>query len=567
LGPINRVAGRACHDRKPMSTPHPRPFYYLENFQTALTWLGERYEDLLNDEERAFMRAFEALPQASSALLVRMVMRKGALFRTGKLDYAEIGCPRAAAAPLVDLGWVDDQPLLGLTEVFALLRKAEIASAFRLTARLRAAPKGELMAALAATFIERRTFNAWCPDVDEVVYRVRVLDLCERLRLMFFGNFDQDWSQFVLADLGIFNYEKVVVPASARAFQRREHIEDFHAIYRCREQFHREESGAAILASVPAPITDNPWLESRRAKLLFRVGQRYEKEGDLDAALSVYCDCAYPGARVRAIRVLERQERWEHASALAAQAEAAPEDEVERQQLARIVPRLRRRLGVVEAARKRPSGWLTFELNVPATGEDLPVELATSAFLTEPDAPVHYVENTLINSLFGLLCWDVVFLPLPGAFFHAFHSAPADLYTPDFHRRREKEFAASFAQLASGAYRQTIRRNFLLKAGIQSAFVSWGWLTEELLDIALECLPPAHLQHCFHRILRDVKTNRAGFPDLIQFWPRERRYRMIEVKGPGDRLQDNQIRWLDYCASHGMPVSVCHVRWAATGAP
>jgi hypothetical protein len=59
-----------------------------------------------------------------------------------------------------------------------------------------------------------------------------------------------------------------------------------------------------------------------------------------------------------------------------------------------------------------------------------------------------------------------------------------------------------------------------------------------------------------------VKTNRAGFPDLIQFWPRERRYRMIEVKGPGDRLQDNQIRWLHYCSSHGMPVSVCHVRWA-----
>ena len=102
--------------------------------------------------------------------------------------------------------------------------------------------------------------------------------------------------------------------------------------------------------------------------------------------------------------------------------------------------------------------------------------------------------------------------------------------------------------------------------GIQSAFVHWGWLSEELLDIALECLPPEHLEHCFHRILRDVKTNRAGFPDLIQFWPRERRYRMIEVKGPGDRLQDNQIRWLDYCASHGMPVSVCHVRWAAAAA-
>ena len=545
-----------------MSEPHPRPFYYLENFQTALAWLRQRYDDLLSEAERAFMRDFEALPTASSALLVRMIMRKGALFRTGKLEYGEIGCPRAAAAPLIGLGWLDDQPLLGLGEVFALMRKAEIAEAFRLTARMRAVPKDELMAWLAATFVERRTFDAWCPRTAEVVYRVRVLGLCERLRLMFFGNFDQNWSEFVLADLGIFNYEKVAVPASARAFQRREHIDDFHTIYRCRESFQREESGEAILASVPPPITDNAWLEARRAKLLFRVGQRYEKDGDLEAALSVYRDCAYPGARVRAVRVLERQDRWEDAAALAAYAEAAPEDEVERQQLARIVPRLLRRLGAREAARRRPSGWLTFELNVPATDDDLPVELATSAFLTEPDAPVHYVENALINSLFGLLCWDVVFLPLPGAFFHEFHSAPADLYTPEFHRRREHEFATCFAQLATGEYQHTIRRNFARKQGIQSAFVSWGWLSEELLEVALECLPPAHLGHCFHRILRDVKTNRAGFPDLIQFWPRERRYRMIEVKGPGDRLQDNQIRWLDYCASAGMPVSVCHVRWA-----
>jgi hypothetical protein len=46
-----------------------------------------------------------------------------------------------------------------------------------------------------------------------------------------------------------------------------------------------------------------------------------------------------------------------------------------------------------------------------------------------------------------------------------------------------------------------------------------------------------------------VKDNRTGFPDLIQFWPAERRYDMIEVKGPGDRLQDNQLRWIDYCGA------------------
>ena len=75
------------------------------------------------------------------------------------------------------------------------------------------------------------------------------------------------------------------------------------------------------------------------------------------------------------------------------------------------------------------------------------------------------------------------------------------------------------------------------------------------------CIPPAHLRKWCERILLDVKENHTGFPDLIRFWPAEKRYQMIEVKGPGDRLQDNQLRWIDYCAAHGMPVSVCYLQW------
>jgi hypothetical protein len=545
-----------------MSTPHPRPFYYLENFQTALAWLRQRYDDLLSDEERAFMSAFEALPVPSRALLVRMVMRKGDLFRSSRLDYPEIGCPRAAAEPLIEAGWLDERPLLGVTALFTLFRKDEIAGIFHLPPSARALLKPELHALVAGSAIECRPLEAWWADSAEVVFRVRVLELCERLRLMFFGNFDQTWSEFVLADLGIFNYEKVALSPAARAFQRREHIENFHAIFRCRQRFQRDEASERILAELPAPAADNAWLASRRAKLMFRIAQRYEKAEDLPAALNLYRTCGHPGARVRAIRVLERAEQWSEAAVLAREAELAPEDDVERQHLSRIVPRLNRRLGGPTASRRRCEGWITFDVSVPAPGDDLSVEHVTRAFLAEPGAPVHYVENALINSMFGLLCWDVIFLPLPGAFFHEFHTAPADLFAPDFQRRREREFEACFAQLSTGEYAATMRRTFERKAGIQSAFVSWGLLTEELLDIALECLPPAHLERCFRRILQDVKTNRAGLPDLIQFWPHERRYRMIEVKGPGDRLQDNQIRWLQFCASHGMPVSVCHVRWA-----
>jgi hypothetical protein len=175
---------------------------------------------------------------------------------------------------------------------------------------------------------------------------------------------------------------------------------------------------------------------------------------------------------------------------------------------------------------------------------------------------VHYVENTLVGSLFGLLCWEAIFAPLPGAFFHPFHWAPADLGRADFHQRRAELFARCLACLDSDDYRACIRRTFREKAGIHNAFVAWDLLDELLLEQALDCLPADHLKLMFQRILADVPGNRSGLPDLIQFWPAERRYRMIEVKGPGDRLQDNQKRWIEFAGQHDLPITVCYVKWA-----
>ena len=33
-----------------------------------------------------------------------------------------------------------------------------------------------------------------------------------------------------------------------------------------------------------------------------------------------------------------------------------------------------------------------------------------------------------------------------------------------------------------------------------------------------------------------------------------------------DARVSNQIRWLEYCAAHGIPVGVCHVQWREAGA-
>jgi hypothetical protein len=191
------------------------------------------------------------------------------------------------------------------------------------------------------------------------------------------------------------------------------------------------------------------------------------------------------------------------------------------------------------------------------------VEYALRDHWYRADAPVFYVENTLVNALFGLLCWPAVFAPLPGAFFHPFQSGPADLGAPDFVARRRPLFDACLAELKDGRYRATILQRFADKHGTQSPFVAWGALDEGLLALALDCMPPAHLRLFFERLLRDLKANRTGLPDLVRFWPAEKRYELVEVKAPGDKLQDNQIRWLDYCVAQGIPVRVCHVQWRA----
>src|SRR5882724_3849714 len=540
---------------------HPRPFYYLENFCTALVWLRQRYGDLLSDTEHAFIERFHELPRESAALLVRMIGRKGDLFRTSKLAYAEIGCPSEAATALIELGWVDCQPVLTLAELGRLLRKSELQRAFKMTAAECCARKPEVLSGLGAASAPPRTFVEWWPDAPDVIYRVVINPLCERLRLLFFGNFHQDWSQFVLADLGIFKYEKVPRDPATRAFHTSGHIDAFHTLFLCRQQLQESDDIEALLRMLPGPVTDNEWLEDRRRKLQFRIAQCCERQGDFLRALQIYGECGYAGARLRVVRLLERLERIAEALQLAARVREQPADEAEAQQVSRMWPRLQRKAGLTPQRIRPSQAWPTFKLVLPGAARPDCLEQATAQALSEPDAPAHYVENALINSLFGLLCWDAVFAPIAGAFFHEFQSGPADLHAPAFYGRRRAQFAQCLGQLESDDYRQTICRNFEQKTGIQSPFVFWGVISQQLLSRALDCLPREHLQACFGRILANIRTNACGLPDLVQFWPAQRRYRLIEVKGPGDRLQDNQVRWLSFCVARGIPVSVCHVSW------
>jgi hypothetical protein len=543
----------------------PHRYYYLHNFQRALDWVAERYGDLLDEPEQAFLTRFAQLPQPSRALLVRLLMRRGPWFLADKLAYEEIPDIAGAAAPLLALGWLDAGHPLELHELFALHTKPELLRLFAEAPVHAGQRKAEMLQALQSLHEAPQSYAAWNPQAPEAAWRVMVGELCERLRLMFFGNLYQDWSEFVLADLGVFRYETVAFDAASRAFQSRADVDGYLALHACRRALDEGGEIDVLLQSVASCASANPWLEQRRAKVLLRIGQACERAQDWTRAEQAYAQSAYPGARHRRIRVYERMQRLDDAMALAQAAQARPESDEEAQRVARMLPRLRRGLGLGAAARAASLApavaQLRMDLELDAPAEPASVEYVLRDHWHSEAAPVFYVENALVNSLFGLLCWTAVFAPLPGAFFHPFQIGPADLSAPDFAQRRAALFDACLARLDDGSYREAIRRCYADKQGLQSPFVFWSVLTEPLLELALECIPAAHLKQFFARLLRDVQANRTGFPDLVRFWPTERRYELVEVKAPGDKLQDNQIRWLQYCIAQGIPVRVCHVQW------
>jgi hypothetical protein len=555
--------------------PLLEPLYYLKNFELVLATIESRYSDLLLAEESRFVSEFPRLPLESRALLVRMVMRRGELFRQAKLNYAETGETRAAAAPLIALKWVSDRPLLKFDELHGIVSKAELIRCLKLPNRYAAWRKDELRLMLRAQFSEPRYFEEWNPVGYgvECVYALLIARLTERLRLMFFGNDRQSWTEFVTADLGIFRFEKVQRSLQSRPFQSRTHIEVFQKIQECRDLLGAGMPLDELICLVPEAIDDSEWLEERRQKLLYSIAWEYERAGKGAKSLAMYLECKYRGARTRAMRLKIKAKDWEGARSLSVLAKENPESEAELQYLRRALPRIHKKLAITDDAIEARAAIIEeFEIVLESTrsGERSgtapggAVEYLVRDHLARElgdRSTVRYIENSLIPSLFGLLCWPAIFEPVPGAFFHDFHHGPIDLTSGHFHRRREPEFGRCLGHLESGSYRDVIWRIFKEKWGIQSPFVRWHHLDRTLLRWSLDCFPAAHLRAWFEWILRDVKENCAGFPDLVQFYPEEKRYRMIEIKGPGDRLQDNQKRLLEYCVSHGMPVSVCYVRW------
>ncbi|GAA3583429.1 VRR-NUC domain-containing protein [Marinobacter xestospongiae] len=552
------------HEQPPAPADLADPLYYLHNFDTLVAWVREHHDDLLTADERRRLDRLADLSTAARALLVRLVMRRGHCFRTDRLAYPEL------EATIDDLiqeltgdDWLLRDPELFLPDAARLQTLAELRQRWLGRPEADGLPRTVGKQVLVDTLTERLPHaaraNHWgLPDTVALT----TPELFDRLRLLFFGNLYQDWSDFVVVELGHYRYEPVPLTPALRAVTQRQHLDDYLTLQQCRELLETHPA-REVWPQLPACDHDNPWLMARYHSLLYELGILAERQGDPELALTALADSGHREARLRLGRLLERQQALESAWNLATDALAAPRTDSERRGMQRLAQRLARKLSraaPVAPARPELQQW---SLALPIS--DGSVEAAVAGHLAGPDVTVHHTENRLFTALFGLLCWDAIFLPVPGAFFHPFQMAPADLNHPDFVRRRQSEFERCLAGLADDSYQHRIRQTWHRKAGTRNPFVHWPTLSEALLDAAFACIPAGHLHALFTHLLSDLKEHRRGLPDLICLDRRQQCYQLVEVKGPGDRLQDHQRQWLEFFTRQGIPASVCHLNWLDDG--
>ena len=75
----------------------------------------------------------------------------------------------------------------------------------------------------------------------------------------------------------------------------------------------------------------------------------------------------------------------------------------------------------------------------------------------------------------------------------------------------------------------------------------------------MSCFTPRQLHGICERLVKHHRHTRSGFPDLTVWDPASKRVAFVEVKGPGDRLSNKQVLWLEVLAGLGLQALVCHV--------
>ena len=560
-----------------MLTPQrpPPEDYYQNNCATLFRHVLACDGALLGESQRQSLGRFLQASDDAQRLFARLLTRKGPIVRVDSLQYPEVGNLVAAIDELVALQLLTHNAPVAADVLLDKLRKAELlelaqdmvsakqqgGSAFKRSLR-----KPELVASLLSGRADRALQLAVSRRIDWVA--LAVPGTWARAQFLYFGGMSQDWSTFIMRDLGMVDYEQPNL--NSRLFTDvHEFGEALHFVHLA-SLAQRVDEHPNLLVELMQALSEVPphrYARRRRDRALLALGRWCERQEFLDAALTAYALVQRHPARERQVRILhkispEQLSPQELNSGKPNSVKAAREQAQLLLQEMRDAPFCDEEVQFTERFGRRRGGFQpqTRTIGISHARQDIEVQ-ALEILLdggVEGCTPLwgSHVENNLVRTLTGLLYWPIIFADVPGAFTNPFQASPNDLFEDDFCLTRKPMIDGLEDLLeedeALTAHLYSVVSN---KRGLANRLVNWSLLDAISMEDLLEAIPLAHIRSLCAFLIRNLASRRSGLPDLLVAYGPQR-YELIEVKGPNDQLQPGQRVWFSHFARLGIPASV-----------
>ncbi len=542
--------------------------YYLDNVKTLFNHVEAVYADILEPEQLNFLDNFHKSSDDAQKLLIRLLNRSNTLFRQSKLDYPEINSIPLAIEKLNSSNFIEVNPRFDKEEILPLFNKAELIEISENAGRLKKLKREELDKQLLkennATFFQKlSSSDSFIQVLNQNIYQL--------MQMLFFGNLNQSMTDFVLRDLGLYQFENYTVDVGNRPYRSTEEINQhwlLHQLHDLIESTGADNANALLdcFSMIPDCNDQQSPVYRKSERLKFDIARQFERLGELNQAMLLYRQCRLPPSRERQARIHHRRAEILQAIDLCQAIIEVPIDESEYQFASEFAGRL------IKQNRLEPIPGLP--CNTGYKPEIIELELIKQVSVEQAvvdyyqnqnsEQTCFYLENTLFNGVLGLLIWDAVFAPVAGAFYNPFQYRPGDYYAFDFIQKRKHILDPVWSSIHNNDdIQQRVLTCWQGKHGLANPLVDWRHLNLDIICLALQRIPYAHWLAIFRRLLLDLRVNRSGFPDLLHF-PAEGDYMLIEVKGPGDNLQKNQQRWMQYFDQHDIPHCLARVSWLET---
>ncbi|PBB66037.1 exonuclease [Mesorhizobium sp. WSM4312] len=534
-----------------MKLPVLPVYYYHDHFTEMLGFVSETYGAVLTHRHRAFIETFATISKDAQCLLIRMINRRGVIFRQSAFRYAEISNAKRAVAELRTLGYVrslaesDYAHFIVCHPKDALIQGAKNAG----LAELRTSwAKGKLVDYYLAN-VTFETAYQYCGGDDFIALGDTAP--IEFLLYLYFGKTEQDLKNFALRDLGILRTNK-----NANLSARFTDADEAHASF----HFSRLLDGlevkseptyrAAISAILGGPQCTTDYAADLKSKAAHKAGQYFEKSDEKELAIQLYRAGSSFDCNERLARLLYSTGDKKGSEELLRRMidDPASDDEFvfandfyarkfngRRTGLCTELLRAGRTITVDDSWRGNP-------------------EAGVAGVMRRQGCKVFYAENTLWHCLFGLLFWDELFES--GQLHSSFDWMPHCLKDKTFARLFAKEIGEKLAAVASQSALTLVLRTIAGKWGTPNGIFAWDYVDMDAIRPLLAA-HPGGVSTMLRLMCEDFRAMRDGFPDLMTELNGEVAF--LEVKAEGDAVRRSQLTRLRQLGGAGIKADIARV--------